>query len=143
MLPLVKRLLAKEESVQPDPVGTLKVKEIGNAAYKVIESHRFVHVCTRINATFHSPQQKKDFDGAVDAWYEALKLDLGQHAVLGNLSALCLMQNRYHECRWLCKKALARITNSVENDALNEELENEMGPRYINVNFTKIKSEDI
>ena len=42
MLPLVKRLLAKEESVQPDPVGTLKVKEIGNAAYKVSESHQFV-----------------------------------------------------------------------------------------------------
>ena len=42
MLPLVKRLLATEERVQPDPVGSLKVKEIGNAAYKVSESHRFV-----------------------------------------------------------------------------------------------------
>ena len=42
MLPLVKRLLATEERVQPDPVGSLKVKEIGNAAYKVSESHQFV-----------------------------------------------------------------------------------------------------
>ena len=79
----------------------------------------------------------------MDAWYKALKLDPGQTAALGNLSAVCLAQKRYHECRWLCKKALARITNSVENETLNEELENEMGPRYINVNFTKIKSEDI
>ena len=35
MLPLVKRLLAKEERIQPDAEGALKMKERGNAAYKV------------------------------------------------------------------------------------------------------------
>ena len=35
MLPLVKRLLAKEERIQSDAEGSLKKKEMGNAAYKV------------------------------------------------------------------------------------------------------------
>ena len=64
----------------------------------------------------------------MNAWYEALKLDPGQPAALGNLSAVCLVQKRYHECRWLCKKALARVSHSLEDRAL-EKLENEEGPR--------------
>ena len=71
--------------------------------------------------------QKRDYDAAVTAWYEALRLDPRQPATLGNLSAVCLLQKRYHECRWLCKKALARIASSLEGESKEEE----EGPRYL------------
>ena len=58
----------------------------------------------------------------MDAWYKALKLDPGQTAALGNLSAVCLAQKRYHECRWLCRKALARITDSHEKHTISEDI---------------------
>ena len=72
--------------------------------------------------------QKRDYDAAVTAWYEALRLDPRQPATLGNLSAVCLLQKRYHECRWLCKRALARIASSLEGESKEEE----DGPRCIN-----------
>ena len=58
----------------------------------------------------------------MDAWYKALKLDPGQTAALGNLSAVCLAQKRYHECRWLCRKALARITDCHEKHTISEDI---------------------
>ena len=84
-----------------------------------------------------TPLQKRDYDAAVTAWYEALRLDPRQPATLGNLSAVCLLQKRYHECRWLCKRALARIANSQEEHALEgDSKEEEEGSRYTYMNVS-------
>ena len=42
----------------------------------------------------------------MDSYFCALKADAGNVSVLGNLSAVCFEQRRYHECEWLCRTAM-------------------------------------